>query len=172
MVAQASTYAKLVEYRKNILKIPDNQTKTIPWSELKKYIEAFNLIKEDHDNHIQGSLGTIQTKINYLESLLNTKWNYKTTTNKSIDLIKKQDNEYIKGNEGYDVPLALATRIDVLSKVSDKNKYKDVVWETSIKLYVSHDKESSTSISKARNYSYTLKNGKYIINGTTPIQPL
>ncbi|MFP6819696.1 DUF6765 family protein, partial [Acinetobacter sp.] len=120
-IAQEQTYKKLVEYRRNILKIPDSQTKTVPWNQLKAYLAIYNAIPDNLEPKKDvGSLDSIQKKISYLQALLNgtsikqniyvydyvakkskivqtqpikTNWGYKPKQGESFELIKPFKDE-------------------------------------------------------------------------------
>ena len=201
LISQEETYKKLVKYNQDILK---NNRKAIPWDQIKGYLKTYNQIRLDHDDQgfTEGSLESLSTKIIYLENLLNgksmaaiwdnnankyinvtaPKWGLKTKDNKEFDLITKVNAKYIKGTHGYDVPLALSTRIDVLSKVQNKDSYKDVIWDTSIAYYRSHDNELPSVVDKARKYRYELQSSSAYasthkptqlkVTGTPPVAPL
>ena len=205
IIEQQQVYQKLLDYRRNILKIPDNQVKVVPWNELKPYLGVYNAIPENLNHDVdKGSLDSIHEKITYLESLLNgkstsqniyaynyvtkkndliktapikTNWGYKTKQSSPFELINPVGKTYFSGKDGYSVPQAISNRIGVFEKLTKKDmeKYKKLIWSTSVSNYISHDGESSAIINAVRNYKYVLigayNNTRYKVYGTPPVQP-
>lgn len=174
LISEAAIYAKLLEFRRYILKVPDSKVKVIPWNSLAPYLKAFNAIKENHDEGSKGSLNELKDKISFLEEILNSKggrskfvldpksdlpigiplpnWNY----NKNFDLITFSNGNYVKGSDGFSVPQSLVNRIDVLSKIDikDHSKFPNVIWSTQVSRYISSDNESSEIQKQVRNYKF------------------
>lgn len=178
LIEQASVYAKLLEYRREILKIPDNQTKVISWNTLSPYLQSFNAIRESSNPDLAGSTEPWKTKITYLQNLLNNKytanvphgdlpstsapnWGYKPKQGGNFELIRFfKDEETGKnalgaGKDGFSVPQAITNRITTLSTLAKNNKYKEyqnVIWETSVKKYESKDGEKGDVVTSVQKY--------------------
>jgi len=191
LIAEQQIYAKLVEYRQTILKIPDNQTKVVPLSELQSYLTVFNAIPEHHDgSDTAGSLDGWKEKIQYLQDLLNgnetsvttykkdanglvdpqnltpnadklngsaTNWGYKPKAGDKFQLITpgKRDGKdiMVAGTDGFSVPQAITNRIGIFKDltVAQTEIYQNVIWDTYVKGYKSHDDEKTENADMVTN---------------------
>lgn len=120
----------------------------------------------------------------------NTNWGYKPKHSESFELIRfvsEKDNKllnkkresvsgYVAGKDGYSVPQAITNRIEVFKTLSktDKEKYTNLVWDTSVQKYKSKDGESETTQSAVQYYRlstksiFNLQSSPFTITGTPP----
>ena len=95
-------------------------------------------------------------------------------------LFDKQGNAvhgYIANKDGYSVPQAITNRIEVFKTLSktDKEKYTNLVWDTSVQKYKDRDAEGEKIESAVQNYRLStksisnLQSSPFTITGTPPV---
>ena len=121
---------------------------------------------------------------------IKTNWGYKPKQGGDFELIeyvKKNENRlfdktrnpvsgYIAGKHGYSIPQAITNRIEVFKTLNktDKEKYTNLVWDTSVQKYKSKDGESETTQSAVQYYRlstksiFNLQSSPFTITGTPP----
>ncbi|MFJ1521673.1 DUF6765 family protein [Acinetobacter sp. ABJ_C1_1] len=146
-------------------------------SPINQKIYAYNSVKKENE--------LIQTQS------IKTNWGYKPKKSEKFELIKfidKDDNQlfdknknaasgYVADKDGYLISQAITNRIEVFRTLSkaDKEKYTNLVWDTSVQKYIDRDAEGKTIESAIQNYRLStksisnLQSSPFTITGTPPV---
>lgn len=146
-------------------------------SPISQKIYAYNSVKKENE--------LIQTQS------IKTNWGYKPKQREEFELIlpiqkfqnklfnkeKESVSGYVAGKDGYSVPQAITNRIEVFKTLSktDKEKYTNLVWDTSVQKYKDRDAEGEKIESAVQNYRLStksisnLQSSPFTITGTPPV---
>lgn len=146
-------------------------------SPINQKIYAYNSVKKENE--------LIQTQS------IKTNWGYKPKKSEKFELIKfvtEEDNKllnekresvsgYVANKDGYLISQAITNRIEVFRTLSkaDKEKYTNLVWDTSVQKYKDRDAEGETIQLAIQNYRLStksisnLQSSPFTITGTPPV---
>ena len=193
LISQKEIYNKLAEYNQSTLKntnkvIPWSQLEPL----LKNFNQIRENLDKQGVGSLDGAVSKItylQNLLNGQSTQIQThkivgnfvkkdkmitvdapNWGYKPKQGKSFELItdKNIEGHYSAGKDGFNIPQAITNRIlafQSITSLEQKEKFDNVIWDTSVQKYESKDGEDESIEKSVRSYRL-----EYSTNIITQIQ--